>query len=255
MQGIIQHSIIHDKEEGEILHCLSREQIAELFKLNPDEVEVEEGQIHDEQQDLSEDSELEDVDDVEIEDIPTVEKPKYNEEIEIEDLTAEEYPEFVSKDNNIPSFNDLFADLEEEELTRKESEKVQQTEEPDVSQDEAAELEALKQEWLTTYREILKKYAPAPPIKYQKLYKSRGRVAKGHIISWAYFDDLKCYGVKREFGVQYFKHPHDFKTLPSFDMHQLARRKLLYSESSGMASWFERQLTYESRKKWVNFKP
>ncbi|KAL8260979.1 hypothetical protein R6Q59_025028 [Mikania micrantha] len=40
-QGIIQHFISYDKEEGEIIHCLSKELIAELFRLNPDEVILE----------------------------------------------------------------------------------------------------------------------------------------------------------------------------------------------------------------------
>ncbi|KAD7116972.1 hypothetical protein E3N88_04240 [Mikania micrantha] len=34
-QGIIQHSVSYDKEEGEIIHCLTKEQIGELFRLNP----------------------------------------------------------------------------------------------------------------------------------------------------------------------------------------------------------------------------
>ncbi|KAL8224023.1 hypothetical protein R6Q57_019498 [Mikania cordata] len=41
-QGIIQNSVSYDKEEGEIIHYLTKKQIAELFRLNPDEVIVDE---------------------------------------------------------------------------------------------------------------------------------------------------------------------------------------------------------------------
>ena len=44
-QGIIQHSVSYDKEEGEIIHCLSKEQIVELFRLNPDEVITEDTSV------------------------------------------------------------------------------------------------------------------------------------------------------------------------------------------------------------------
>ena len=66
--------------------------------------------------------------------------------------------------------------------------------------------------------EILKTQKEKSTDAYRKLYKVKGHRTKGQIISWAYFDDLGCYGVKREFGIEYFKHPCDFKTLPYFAM-------------------------------------
>ncbi|KAI3686898.1 hypothetical protein L1987_80587 [Smallanthus sonchifolius] len=75
MQGIIQHSVIYDKEEGEIVHCLSKEQIAELFQMNPDEVITEEASVP--TTDYPSSDELEDVDEVEVEDITDQEYPKY----------------------------------------------------------------------------------------------------------------------------------------------------------------------------------
>ncbi|KAI3814239.1 hypothetical protein L1987_18989 [Smallanthus sonchifolius] len=103
--------------------------------------------------------------------------------------------------------------------------------------------------------ELKKNSKPSPPTKYTKVYRPKGHKSDGRIISWAYFNDLSCYAIKREKGIQYFRYPHDFKTLPAFEVNQLARLKLLYSESSGLSEWFERQLQYEYRKKWVNFKP
>ncbi|KAD2393222.1 hypothetical protein E3N88_40199 [Mikania micrantha] len=55
--------------------------------------------------------------------------------------------------------------------------------------------------------------------------------------------------------VYYFRFPHDFKMLPGFEVDQLARLKMLYCEDSGMSSWFARQIQFECRKRWVNFKP
>ncbi|KAD7477707.1 hypothetical protein E3N88_00843 [Mikania micrantha] len=38
-------------------------------------------------------------------------------------------------------------------------------------------------------------------------------------------------------------------------VNYLARLKMLYSEDSGMSTWFLRQIQYEYRKRWVNFRP
>ncbi|KAL8230223.1 hypothetical protein R6Q57_000001 [Mikania cordata] len=54
------------------------------------------------------------------------------------------------------------------------------------------------------------------------------------------FDDVD----EREKGIDYFKHPHDFKTFPGFEVNQL-----------GMLARFSRQIQYEYRKRWVNFRP
>ncbi|KAD3067091.1 hypothetical protein E3N88_34971 [Mikania micrantha] len=93
------------------------------------------------------------------------------------------------------------------------------------------------------------------PATHNKVYRTKGYKAGGQILSWAYFHDLGCYAVKREKGIDYFKHPHDFKTLPGFEVNQLARLNMLYSGDSGMSAWFSRQIKYEYRKRWVNFQP
>ncbi|KAL8265641.1 hypothetical protein R6Q59_002985 [Mikania micrantha] len=80
------------------------------------------------------------------------------------------------------------------------------------------------------------------PATHKKVYRTKGYKARGQILSWAYFHDLGCYAVKRERGIDYFKHRHDFKTLPGFEVNQLARLKMLYSEDSGMSAWFSRQI-------------
>ena len=103
--------------------------------------------------------------------------------------------------------------------------------------------------------EILKARKNAPSTSYKNVYKVKGHKTKGKIISWAFFNDLGCYIVKREFGVEYFKHPCDFKTLPLFDVNRLTEMKLLYSETHGLAEWFESQLSKQVRTKWVNMKP
>ncbi|KAI3802335.1 hypothetical protein L1987_30466 [Smallanthus sonchifolius] len=100
MQGIIQHLVIYDKEEGEIVHCLSKEQIAELFQMNPDEVITEEASVPTTNYPSSD--ELEDVD-----------------EVEVEDITNQEYPKYTSVDgDDLPSFADLFTQQSDEEVNR-----------------------------------------------------------------------------------------------------------------------------------------
>ncbi|KAD3336934.1 hypothetical protein E3N88_32454 [Mikania micrantha] len=93
------------------------------------------------------------------------------------------------------------------------------------------------------------------PASHTKVYRTKGYRSEGQILSWAYFQDLNCYVVKRERGILYFRYPHDFKTLPGFEVNQLARLKMLYSEDSVMSAWFSRQIQYEYQKRWINFKP
>ena len=231
LQGIVQHSIIH-REEGEIIHNLTKEQIVELFELNPDEVVLEEGEIAGESQTL--DDVYEGVD-----------------EVIVEDASDDETERYMAGNDDLPSFADIFGRHSEEELTRKISEKEKES----STSTSTASNEELRKQWIESYREILKKQKQAPIASYRKLYKVKGHRTKGQVISWAYLHDLNCYAVKREFGIDYFKHPVDFKTLPHFDVNRLAQMRLLYSESHGMATWFENQLYKEFRTKWVNMKP
>ncbi|KAL8257365.1 hypothetical protein R6Q59_029406 [Mikania micrantha] len=229
-QGIIQHSVSYDKEEGEIIHCLSREQIAELFRLNPDEV-------------ITDDTSVPIVDEPEPEVFDDIDK------VILEDITEEEYPKYTSAEAELPTFTDQFDQETEDLLIRYLEEQVE------TSKAEADDQKRRKEEW-QTYWEVLKKQSTEKmPATHKKVYRTKGYKARGQILSWAYFHDLGCYAVKRERGIDYFKHPHDFKTLPGFEVNQLARMKLLYSEDSGMSAWFSRQIQYEYRKRWVNFQP
>ncbi|KAI3821535.1 hypothetical protein L1987_09103 [Smallanthus sonchifolius] len=221
MQGIIQHSVIYDKEEGEIVHCLSKEQIAELFQMNPDEVITEEASVP--TIDYPSSDELEDVD-----------------EVEVEDITDQEYPKYTSVDgDDLPSFADLFTQQSDEEVNRIIDNKEDEAGPSTIDIDE---LNERKSQWMEYMAELKKNSKPSPPTKYTKVYQLKGHKSDGRIISWAYFNDLSCYAIKREKGIQYFRYPHDFKTLPAFEVNQLACLKLLYSESSGLSEWFEHQL-------------
>ncbi|KAD7477275.1 hypothetical protein E3N88_00411 [Mikania micrantha] len=206
-KGIIEHPVSYDKEEGEIIHCLSKEQIAELFKLNPDEVVLDD-------------------DVVPISDLPTLEVFDDVDEVILEDLTEEESTKYTSAEEELPTFADLFGLHTEEELSRKIDEKV-----------------------------LKKDSVPPIPTPHTEVYRTKGYKSGGQILSWAYFHDLRCYAVMREKGIQYFRFPHDFKTLPGFEVNQLACLKMLYCEDSGMSSWFARNIQLEYRKRWVNFKP
>ncbi|KAD7116852.1 hypothetical protein E3N88_04120 [Mikania micrantha] len=229
-QGIIQHSVSYDKEEGEIIHSLSKEQIAELFMLNHDEV-------------ITDDTSVPVFDD------PTPETFDDIDEVILEDITDEEYPKYTSAEDELPTFIDLFDQATKEMLNRYLEEQVE------VSKSEADDIKQRKEEW-KAYWEILKKEINVKmPATHKKVYRTKGYKAGGQILSWAYFHDLGCYAVKRQRGIYYFKHPHDFKTFPGFEVNQLARLRMLYSEDSGMSAWFSRQLQYEYRKRWVNFRP
>ncbi|KAD5960922.1 hypothetical protein E3N88_12395 [Mikania micrantha] len=229
-QGIIQHSVSYDKEEGEIIHCLSKEQIAELFRLNPDEVVTDDTSVP-----SFEEPEPEPFDDID--------------EVILEDITEEEYPKYTSAEDELPTFTEPFDQETEDLLVRYLEEQVE------ASKAEADDQKKRKDEW-AAYWEVLKKHSTKKmPDTHKKVYRTKGYKAGGQILSWAYFHDLGCYAVNRENGIDYFKHPHDFKTLPGFEVNQLARLNMLYSEDSGMSAWFSRQIKYEYRKRWVNFQP
>jgi len=231
MQGIIQHSVYHTAEEGEITHSLSKEQIAELFDLNPDEVDDKE------------------------EDVPASADPVQDEfvdvdRVEIEDITAEEYPEYISKDQeDLPHIHEFFKQANEQIIKEQ---LIQKGNVANQTEEERIELIKLKKMWIEHMKEEKKK-VPEPPTSYTKAYKIKVHKTNGQILSWAYFKDLQCYGVKREKGIDYFEFPHDIKTLPGFDVNRLAQLPMLYSDTSGMSKWFAQQIQVEYRRKWVNF--
>ena len=149
-------------------------------------------------------------------------------EVVVEDVTDEEAETYMAGNEELPSFADLFGQHSEEELTRKISEKEKEpsTSTPTTSNDE------LRKKWIESYRHVIQKQNQVPTASYRKLYKVKGHRTKGQIISCAYLNDLNCYAVKREFGIDYFRHPCDFKSLPHFDVNRLAQMKLLYSETA-----------------------
>ncbi|KAL8239559.1 hypothetical protein R6Q59_016126 [Mikania micrantha] len=229
-QGIIQHSVSYDKEEGEIIHCLTKEQIAELFRLSPDEVITDDTSVP-----VFDEPDPETFDDID--------------EVMLEDITDEKYPKYKSAEDELPTFTDQFDQAREDLLVRYLEEQVE------ASKSEADDQKKRKEEWEAYWKVLKKQSTEKMPTTHKKVYRTKGYNAGGQILSWAYFHDLGCYAVKRERGIDYFKHPHDFKTLPGFEVNQLARLKMLYSEDSGMSAWFSRQIQYEYRKRSVNFQP
>ncbi|KAD5960655.1 hypothetical protein E3N88_12127 [Mikania micrantha] len=141
-QGIIQHSAIYGKEEGEIIHCLTEEQIAE--------------------------------------------SPK----------------KYTSPKDELLTFVDLFG-LHSEGI--------------DSSTDDITQR---KEEWAAYWAIFKKDNIPSMPTQYMKVYLTKRYISGGCILSWANFNDLHCYAVKREKGIQYFMFPHDFKTLLGFALNQ-----------------------------------
>lgn len=104
LQGIVRRSVSYTPEEGEIIHDLTDEQLAEMFRLNPNELVKDAPEV-----DVVSDDELKDVD-----------------EIEIEDVIAKHYPKFTDHEGNvIPNLGDTFgsATFEKLEEMKKEREK------------------------------------------------------------------------------------------------------------------------------------
>ncbi|KAL8245817.1 hypothetical protein R6Q59_007033 [Mikania micrantha] len=75
VQGIIHHSVSYDKEEGEIDHYLNKEHIAELFRLNPGEVVVDDSSVP--ASDLPTPESIDDIDEVILEDLDEEEATKH----------------------------------------------------------------------------------------------------------------------------------------------------------------------------------
>lgn len=64
LQGIVRRLVMYTPEEGEIIHNLTDEQIAKMFKLNANEIVKDAPTVH-----VESDDELNDVDEIEIEDV------------------------------------------------------------------------------------------------------------------------------------------------------------------------------------------
>lgn len=99
-QGIIHHSVSYKKEEGDIIHCLTNEHIAELFRLNPDEVVVDDSSVL-------------------ASDLPIPESYDDIDEIILEDLDDEEAVKYTCVEEELPTFTDLFIQHLEDELKHK----------------------------------------------------------------------------------------------------------------------------------------
>ncbi|KAL8261102.1 hypothetical protein R6Q59_025151 [Mikania micrantha] len=95
----IQHSISYDKEEGDIVHCLMKEQIAKLFKLNPEEI-VEDGTA------------------ITASDLPTLEKFDDVDKVIFEYLDDLEPTTYTYTEEDLPTFVDLFRQQLENKLNR-----------------------------------------------------------------------------------------------------------------------------------------
>ena len=67
--------------------------------------------------------------------------------------------------------------------------------------------------------------------------------------------DLDCIAIRRQFGVQYFKHMHDLKTLPQWDIRGLLKKKLIDADKNGFVRHYVDQMMYEANTKWKFFKP
>jgi hypothetical protein len=127
-QGILQYSVFFDKEEGEIIHCLSKEQIADMFRLNPDDVVVDEA--------------------IPASDIPSPESMDEFDEVEVEDVTDQHYPTYQTSDDvNLPDLSDLFSQRSDEVLKRKIEEKEKESDKGPAKIGEA-DLIQRKKEWL-----------------------------------------------------------------------------------------------------------
>lgn len=171
--------------------------------------------------------------------------PEDIEEIVIEDRAEAEYPNYRSPPNqNIPEFKELMRQKAEEEINR--DAPAENVEIPDVRENVKAQMQSNKG-W---FKQIVEP-------NYMKCYTLQKNDSTGKIISWAYLEDLRCFAVKREKGMQYFRDAPVLQTLPYFDLHQLARLRCLYCDRDNLAAYFVRQLKFEFNKRngWRVIKP
>lgn len=224
-QGILSRGIHEELEEGEIPTPESLREIAKQLGVNPSKVTV----------------------------IPTVPEspPRDVDQVVIESVPGEEYTNYSSPNNqDIPNFQDLVNERVEEELKGDNAEAAAENADKDE--------DVVRQTVKSRINEHKSWFKPDSRPQYSKCYnliQKNSGICSGKIISWGYFVDLRNYGVKRETGVQYFGLPNDLQSLPYFDLHQLARLKCLYSETNGLAGFFERQLKYEFRHGWKVITP
>ena len=95
----------------------------------------------------------------------------------------------------------------------------------------------------------------ATPARQLKFFTHNKKIIKGEVISWKYLPDMKCIVIRRQYGVQYFRHMHDLKTLPQWDIRGLIKKKLIDADKNGFVQYYVDQMVYEANTKWKNFKP
>ncbi|KAK9056455.1 hypothetical protein SSX86_023816 [Deinandra increscens subsp. villosa] len=229
-------------KEGEFINPYSKEQLAAIFALNVD-----------------------DMDNVPFADPYTEEDSDDHvdyekEHVEVEDIMAEEYPDDpkvygnFSADDHSGGFN-FFGNEDEEkmdkELKKKESETAQLELNESEKLSEEEEKKLLFEAWLKEQRtKKLPVVKPAKIVDQKKYFDRKGGVATGGIISWMYDSELKCYAIKKEFGVMYLKHATRFNTLPVCDVRDLSRSPFLNYGGNVLAEIFKNKFKEECQGKF-----
>ncbi|KAK9053345.1 hypothetical protein SSX86_029978 [Deinandra increscens subsp. villosa] len=229
-------------KEGEFINPYSKEQMVAIFALNMDDVDKV----------PFADSYGEETSDVDMD---------FEEEhVEVEDMTAEEYLDdpkvygnFSANDQS-GGFN-FFGNEDEENMDEELKKKESATEKPESNESEKLSEEEEKKmlfdAWLKEQR--AKKMLVVKPTKIvdqKKYFDRKGGEGTGGIISWMYDSELKCFSIKKEFGVMYLKHATRFNTLPVCDVRDFSRKPFLNYKSNLLAEVFKNKLKEECQSKF-----
>ena len=184
---------------------------------------------------------------------------------EVEDITAEEYPEMDPRTTrNLPTFQEMADKVRADEIDREFHAKLAEVDSQadtekgkvELEEGEIPEEEFPYSEFERIFEETCRKRKwrlpeTAKPLPdYVEAFMASHRDCSGRIIAWGWFDKIKAFAVKREFGVEYYKDTSGLCSMPYFDWMTMARLKMLNPDNKYHAEYFEIKLRRGFRVSW-----
>ena len=209
-----------DVEEGEIVHNMTKEELAKLFGISVEEFDapVVEKNVSPHGLNISGNSDV-------LEDDQVAEKSNYKTDGMIFEEFDEEFDEEIEM---------LSQDLRKEQA---------------VDEDDSIKEE--KKAWFKKSKKVIE-FTKLSPLKYYKKPNIRGL---GDAISVAYQGKIKKIAVRGDFGVQYFNNLFELKSMPFYLMQQLCKKPLLYAQDDKFNRELWDFIVRQSKVGFFKFKP
>ncbi|KAJ0482247.1 hypothetical protein HanIR_Chr13g0651781 [Helianthus annuus] len=208
-------------EEGEIVEDLSQQQ---LITLNA----------------------MRDVDDDEIEKMPS--EPESSNANNIEEIV---FKGNVKKSSYVRQDGTEFAPFDEDWLKDNVEDIDEHLKNRDSSDNATDAFSAWRQRFLSKASKPVPEAAQVDYLRFEKVKPS------GRILCWMFVKEIHCVAIKREFGIQYFRSLLSILSLPFYDVAALTKIDLINRSKYDGATLFERLIRMNKKSGWKDksYKP